>query len=203
MCSPALWTLVCLWQRQHVKEVLKESRHGMHWVLRGVIISDRWWQENSWRVERTVNGNTGPACPVILVDSLRKSVVSRSLGLLPLRVQDTLSPTATANRRHPSNWLKNHSLPISPLLWRQLLELVSQICCSMCSASNDIYLHTRTTIHTRHTHRVLSSVPESRSPSEFVCVLAFVSFCLVCWIYSNTIHPNVICFHGSPSSCQN
>lgn len=99
------------------------------------------------RLWGTANGKTGPSCPAIVAVFSEDSIVSGSLSLPLPPVQDVLSVAVAANRRHQSHWLRNHSLPISPLLWRQLLEPVSQICSSVCSASKDIYLHTVTTTH--------------------------------------------------------
>lgn len=173
---------------QYVKEVIEEARHGRQGVLRGIIISERWKREKCQKVERAVNGNTGPACPVISAGSRRIALFPEASAFPPPPVQDILSAAVAANRRHQSHWLRKRSLPISPLLWRQLLELVSQICSSVCSASKDIYLHIVTTTHT-HTHttrteeNALIALPEPKStPSEFVAVLLSPSFSLCSWM---------------------
>lgn len=78
--------------------------------------------------------------------SLRTVLFLEALAFPLPPAQDVFSAAGTANRRYQSHWLRNNSLPISPLLWRQLLELVSQICSSVCSASKGIY-----TVKTTHT----------------------------------------------------
>lgn len=97
----------------------------------------------------------------------------------PTPVQHVRSAVVPTNRRHQSHWLRKHSLPISPLLWRQLLGLVSQIYSSMCSASKDVYLytvatHTHTCTYTKLRWILLSLFLEpKRSPTEFLTLFFF------------------------------
>lgn len=125
------------------------------------------------------------------------SIVSGSLSFPLPPVQDVLSASVATNRRHQSHWLRNHLLPISPLLWRQLLELVSQICSSVCSASKDIYLHTVTTTHT-HRHKETNAqkicpslYQDQKGPQlnlSLSCFLYPSLYVVGCWIYSDRIH---------------
>lgn len=121
-----------------------------------------------------------------------------SLPPLLLPVQDVLSAAVAANRRHQSHCLRRHSLPISPLLWRQLLQLVSQICSSMCSASEDIYSHTITIAHMQtHTQAWPQTQDSSFSLSDPKACLLNLSLCCFlypslyvvgCWISTDRIH---------------
>lgn len=131
----------------------------------------RWWKTSS--------------CPFISV-TVWVRYCSRSFPPLPVQhVRSAVVPT----NRHQSHWLRNHSLPISPLLWRQLHGLVSQIYSSMCSASKDVYLYTVATQTHTCTHTqiklhwiLLSLLPEpKRSPAEFVVGVG-------CWIHTDRIH---------------
>lgn len=120
---------------------------------------------------------------------------SGSLGFLSAPVQDILSVAVAANRHHQSHWLKNHLLPISPLLWRQLLELVSQICSSVCSASKDIYLHIQQHTHTKFFFHAAKTkkTPANLSLSCFLYPTLYVARY---WMHSDRIHLMSFMFAG-------
>lgn len=103
-------------------------------------------RENCGLVERSSKTVPSDSCPFISV-TVWVWYCSKSFPLLHMHSLDI-----STNRRHQSHWLRNYWLPISPLLWRQQLRLVSQICSSVCSASKDVYLYTVTT-HTTRTHK--------------------------------------------------
>lgn len=174
----------------YVKEMIEEEKHERKGMLWG-IISERWKQEKCQKVGRTVNGNTGPACTVISTDTH----CFRKPQLPPATRTRRPLCSHRANRRHQSHWLRNHSLPISPLLWRQLLKLVSQICSSVCSASKDIYLHIVTTTHT-HIETNTQKMCPSLCQDQKVLLLNFSLSCFLypslyvlgCWIYADRIH---------------
>ena len=98
---------------QYVKEVREEGRHGRRGVLRGIIISERWKREKCHKVERTVNGNTGPACPVISADSLRTALFPeasaspcrqyKTSSLWPSLLTDAISHTGSETTRFQSH----------------------------------------------------------------------------------------------------
>lgn len=130
------------------------------WGRRNLVPTSnlRWWKTNP--------------CPFISV-TVWVRYCSRSFPPLPVRhVRSAVVPT---NRRHQSHWLRKHSLPISPLLWRQLLGLVSQIYSSMCSASKEVYLYTVATHKHTHVHMhetTLNSFitfPGTKVESHWIC----------------------------------
>ncbi len=97
----------------YVKEVIEEGRHGRREVLRGITISERWKREKCKKVERTVNGNTGPACPVISADCLRTALFPeasaspcrqyKTSSLWPSLQTDAISHTGSETTRLQSH----------------------------------------------------------------------------------------------------
>lgn len=98
---------------QYVKEVIEKGRHRRQGVLRGIIISERWMRKKCQRVERTVNGNTGPAHPVVSAYSVKTALFPEALAspcrqdktssLQPSLLTDAISHTGSKTTRFQSH----------------------------------------------------------------------------------------------------
>lgn len=158
-------------------------------MLRGIIISERWKREKCQKVERTVNGNTGPACPVISAVSLRTVLFPeasasprrqyKTSSLWPSLLTDAISHTGSETTRFQSHHCCEGNC-----------SSLSHKSAPPCALQAKTYIYTssqqHTDTHTERDERTQTSfvtLPEPKSPpSEFVAVLLFLSLSLCSWL---------------------
>lgn len=174
---------------QYVEEVIEEGRHGRRGALRGITISERWKREKCQKVERTVNGNTGPACPVISADSLRTALFPeasaspcrqyKTSSLWPLHLTDAISHTGSETTRLQSHHCCEGNC-----------SSLSHKSAPPCALQAKTYIYTTSKQHThtqtgrdKCTQNSFVTLAEQKSPpTEFVAVLLFISLSLCSWL---------------------
>jgi len=152
----------------------------MHRVFRGVIISETWTREKCQRVERTVNGNTGPACPVISADS-KDSVVSgasvsslcqyKTSSLRPSLLTDAISHTGSKTTRLQSHHCCEGNC-----------SSLSHKSAPPCALQAKTYICTYSQQHTGTHTDLLSLCQNQKSPMNLSLSCFFMSFSLCSWM---------------------
>lgn len=194
--GPWGWSSVC-WRGSMLRRCYKEADMECT-VLRGVIISERWKRATCQRVERTVNGNTGPACPVISADSAPEASASSR----------RFNKTSSLRRPLLTDAISHTGSKITPFQSHHCCEgncsSLSRKSAPPCAPPAKTHIYSYNNTHPQsHGHKILYRIarthPKKKKTPVNLSLSCFLYPCLYvagCWIYCDRIHLMSFMFAG-------